>query len=224
LSGYNYWGTITNCYANGSVIGGVGSSDLGGLCGKNWESTITNCLWDIETGGPDNGLGTPLPTSQMQTQTTFTDAGWDFVGEDMNGTEDIWRLCVDGTGYPGLAWEYSMYGDFVCGDGLDMYDFDYISERYPGDGCGGLLGSDGGTVDLGMFAKMGQYWLTDDCGDCGGADVSGDGSVSLDDMLLCTEQWLCSAPVNWDRADLDCDGQVNEIDIDIWIDFWLASI
>jgi hypothetical protein len=79
LSGYNYWGTITNCYANGSVIGGVGSSDLGGLCGKNWESTITNCLWDIETGGPDNGLGTPLPTSQMQTLSTFTDAGWDFV-------------------------------------------------------------------------------------------------------------------------------------------------
>ncbi|MHC4782043.1 MAG: dockerin type I domain-containing protein, partial [Planctomycetota bacterium] len=144
-------------------------------------------------------------------------------GEDVNGTNDIWRMCLDDVDYPRLAWEYSMYGDFVCGDGLDMYDFDYLDQRYLSDGCGGLVGSGGGTVDLGVFANMGQYWLTVDCGDCGGADVSGDGGVGLEDMLLCSEQWLCSAPVNWDRADLDCDGQVNEIDIDIWIDFWLAA-
>jgi hypothetical protein len=30
-----------------------------------------------------------LPTAQMQTKITFTDVGWDFVGETVNGIEDI---------------------------------------------------------------------------------------------------------------------------------------
>jgi len=29
----------------------------------------------------------------MQTESTFTSAGWDFVGETSNGTEDIWKMC-----------------------------------------------------------------------------------------------------------------------------------
>jgi len=36
-------GTITNCYATGSITGGNNSSFLGGLCGWNYYGTITNC-------------------------------------------------------------------------------------------------------------------------------------------------------------------------------------
>ncbi len=45
----------------------------------NDNGTFASWFWDIETGGPDNGFGTPLPTAQMQTLSTFTDAGWDFI-------------------------------------------------------------------------------------------------------------------------------------------------
>ena len=38
----------------------------------------------------------------MKQQTTFE--GWDFVGEDTNGTNDIWKI-VDGFDYPRLWWE-----------------------------------------------------------------------------------------------------------------------
>jgi hypothetical protein len=40
----------------------------------------------------------------MQTAKTFLDAGWDFVGETANGTEDIWWI-LEGKDYPHLSWE-----------------------------------------------------------------------------------------------------------------------
>jgi len=38
--------------------------------------------------------------------TTFLEAGWDFVGETDNGTEDIWWI-DEGKDYPRLWWERS---------------------------------------------------------------------------------------------------------------------
>ena len=49
-------------------------------------------MWDRET------------TDKMQTTSTFLDAGWDFVNETENGTEDIWKI-FDGLDYPHLCWE-----------------------------------------------------------------------------------------------------------------------
>ncbi len=40
----------------------------------------------------------------MKTQATFTDYTWDFLGEDTNGENEIWRMCVDGVEYPRLSW------------------------------------------------------------------------------------------------------------------------
>ena len=50
----------------------------------------------------DQGSGTSLRTKKMQEKTSFLAAGWDFVGEDENGTEDIWIM--DSEDYPRLAW------------------------------------------------------------------------------------------------------------------------
>jgi hypothetical protein len=46
-------------------------------------------------------------TANMQTQTTFTDAGWDFTGETANGTEDIWTTS-DELDYPRFVWQYPL--------------------------------------------------------------------------------------------------------------------
>jgi hypothetical protein len=40
----------------------------------------------------------------MKTLSTFTSAGWDFVGETANGTEDIWTIC-EGVNYPKFVWQ-----------------------------------------------------------------------------------------------------------------------
>jgi len=41
---------------------------------------------------------------QLQTASTFLDAGWDFVDETENGTEDTWWI-LEGQDYPRLWWE-----------------------------------------------------------------------------------------------------------------------
>jgi hypothetical protein len=59
----------------------------------------------METSGQDTSVwGTGKTTAEMQTKSTFTDAGWDFVDETANGTEDIWWI-DEGRDYPRLWWE-----------------------------------------------------------------------------------------------------------------------
>jgi len=99
---YGRTGAIHNCYAVTDVIQG---RDVGGLLGLDWGGTIINSFWDIQKSGQtESGGGTGLTTAEMQTAITFLEAGWDFVGESENGTEDIWWI-DEGQGYPRLWWE-----------------------------------------------------------------------------------------------------------------------
>jgi hypothetical protein len=126
LVGYNgyinqrdlYWespGYISNCYSTGGVSG---TSTVGGLLGHNVVGTVTSSLWDKESSGQDNMCGIQDPkadgcdntygktTAEMQTTSTFLEAGWDFVDETVNGREDIWWI-LEGQDYPRLWWEES---------------------------------------------------------------------------------------------------------------------
>jgi len=49
-------------------------------------------------------IGTVPATAEMQTASTFLEAGWDFVDETANGTGDIWWI-LEGRDYPRLWWE-----------------------------------------------------------------------------------------------------------------------
>ncbi|MEN6386504.1 MAG: GLUG motif-containing protein [Phycisphaerales bacterium] len=115
-------GSITNCYAICTVTGDY----AGGLCGYDYEGNYINCYF-LDTAAPDNGLGEPLTNSQLKQKANFT--GWDFLGETANGTEDIWRMCVDGDNYPKLSFEFKR-GDFVCPDGVDMYDLYVFASQW----------------------------------------------------------------------------------------------
>jgi hypothetical protein len=109
--GYNT-GTITSCYSRGGVLGGnyvgglcgynteiitacystgdiVGDDSVGGLCGKNYGGIIGACFWNTQTSGVTNSAGgIGKTTAEMQTEATFTSAGWNFI--------DNWRM----NGYP----------------------------------------------------------------------------------------------------------------------------
>jgi hypothetical protein len=94
-------GSVINCYSVGAVSG---EDTVGGVVGDN-RSTVSQCFWDAQTSGQTPKRGGPGKTTpQMQTAGTFLDAGWDFVGETENGTEDIWWI-LEGKGYPRLWWE-----------------------------------------------------------------------------------------------------------------------
>ena len=154
--------TITNCYSTGSVSG---NTNVGGFCGENTD-TITNCCWDIETSGQTTSSGgTGFPTEDMQKILTFTTPGWDFVGEDVSGTNDIWRMCEDGIHYPHLFFQYNVNGDFACPDGV-------------------------GTDDL---LSLGSNWLNSEELDTGFSypcDPTFDGVTNLADYAVLAENWL----------------------------------
>jgi hypothetical protein len=111
--------TVTECYSTATVSG----TSNGGLIGRNMaggsrRSTlsgivsaaaeyVTSSFWDIQASGrtmSDGGTG--KTTAAMKMAKTFTDAGWDFVEETKNGTEDIWWI-DEGKDYPHLSWEKS---------------------------------------------------------------------------------------------------------------------
>jgi len=101
-------GTIRNCYSATTILGG---SQKGGFLGADWGGEVSNCFWDIEASGrttSHGGMG--KTTAEMQSAGTFLDAGWDFVGETENGTEDTWWI-LEGRGYPRLWWESAEDGE-----------------------------------------------------------------------------------------------------------------
>ncbi|MCD4830403.1 MAG: hypothetical protein K8R02_01185 [Anaerohalosphaeraceae bacterium] len=98
LVGYSYNGNISYCYSTGAVSG---SADVGGLIGSGNSDTITACFWDVQTSGTFTSAGgTGKTTSEMQEESTFTDAGWDFLGETVNGTSYIWTIESGNVDYP----------------------------------------------------------------------------------------------------------------------------
>jgi hypothetical protein len=115
LVGSNFGGNVTHCYSTGTVSDRNPWSG-GALVGENDKGDLTGCFWDTQTSGLtrmcgwqannasgcDNSYG--KTTAEMQIAGTFLEAGWDFVGETENGTEDIWRI-LESQDYPKLWWE-----------------------------------------------------------------------------------------------------------------------
>lgn len=82
-------GTVTNSYSAGSFTLLPNAFGVGGLIGADEGGSVSNSFWNIETSGQaTSGGGTGLTTTPMQTQATFTTAGWDF--------SNVWTM----DGYP----------------------------------------------------------------------------------------------------------------------------
>jgi len=115
LVGSNFHGSISNCYSSGDV---EGADYVGGLVGWKLYGIVSNCIWDTDTQthgvtesiGYNEGTVTNvegLSTTEMQDINTYLNAGWDFVGETANGTDDIWLIC-QGRDYPRLWWQFPL--------------------------------------------------------------------------------------------------------------------
>ena len=93
-------GDLFHCYSSGAVRG---DRLAGGLLGDSRGGSITGCFWDLGTSGqPASEGGTPASTVQMQGQELYLAAGWDFLDEQVNGSQEIWQR-VAGDTYPRLT-------------------------------------------------------------------------------------------------------------------------
>jgi hypothetical protein len=175
-------------------------------------------------------MGAGKTTAQMKTQSTFTSdpspayvsAGWDFVGETANGTNDYWRMCVDGVNYPRLTWEFTNHGDWVCPDGVGVEDLGILS------GCWMEIVqarsdiNQDDTVNLADFMVLAQQWLITGCGLCNGADITGDGNVDELDLAVMIDKWLLLENTGCRMVDLNADGKVDLADWAIFAGHWLS--
>jgi len=173
LIGYSLWHSkLSFCYSAGLVNGPIFAGGMvGGISEKDM---LTSCFWDIFTSEKENSIGNIDPdpegvigilTEEMQMQSTFTSAGWDFTNESTNGTSDFWRMCIDGVDYPHLNWE-SPKGDFSCPDGVNTEDLINYSGYWLINNC--VLDNNycnrtdlnySGVVDLGDFAIFAENWM-----------------------------------------------------------------
>jgi len=154
-------------------------------------------FWDTQTSGQvTSDGGTGKTTAEMQMESTFTDAGWDFVAESVNGTEDIWSIC-EGVDYPKLACQF-VVGDFDGDDDVDFADFCIFAAHWLG-------------TDSSFF-----------CGD-GGTDLTNDGKVDFNDLREFAENWLQLLPPPAgiiELTDATFDQTVLRSDMPVLVDFW----
>ena len=102
LVGNNSYGSITASYSTGAVSG---HTDAGGLVGYHEHGSTTVSFWDRQTSGQATSAGgESKATAEMQTASTFLQAGWDFADETANGMDDTWRI-DEGKEYPRLWWQ-----------------------------------------------------------------------------------------------------------------------
>jgi hypothetical protein len=114
----DYRGEILNSYSTG-VVNVTNCASVGGLLGNREgrgpnAGVVIHSFWDIETSGQTASAGgTGKNTTEMQTEATFTGAGWNF--------DDIWDInSMENDGYPYLIWagfvptELTVTGEFTA--------------------------------------------------------------------------------------------------------------
>lgn len=103
-------GAVASCNTTG-VVSSTGDY-VSGLVGYYYDyqsfklphprGSVASSFWDIQTSGQaTSDGGTGKTTAEMQTKSTFTDAGWNF--EEVEG---VWTI-DEGRDYPRLRWEPS---------------------------------------------------------------------------------------------------------------------
>jgi hypothetical protein len=131
LVGWNHDGTVNNCYSSGSaagelLVGGLvgqnravvsncyctgnvaGLDDVGGLVGRNYEGTVTNSFWDVESSGQATSpAGTGETAAEMHHIATFSGATWNIITvaeANTRNTDYVWNI-VNNVTYPVLSWQ-----------------------------------------------------------------------------------------------------------------------
>lgn len=96
---------IDNCYSTGETF--ADDTSKGFVAYTSTCSGVTDSFWDTEASGRSSGMcGSGKTTSEMTTQSTFTNAGWNFTG--------VWSMLpIINNGYPYLDWWGETFGNLT---------------------------------------------------------------------------------------------------------------
>jgi hypothetical protein len=137
-------------------------TSVGGLAAIEDRAETFCSFWNVEaTGCATSAGGKGKTASEMAMPATYLTAGWDFIAEQGNGTQDIWCMSAV-AGYPRLAWERAA-GDFNADGEVDFRDYSRLAARWRQADTD--LSSDGsytapdGVVDFDDLARFTEVWL-----------------------------------------------------------------
>ncbi len=156
----NRYGSVENCYTAADVS--AGDPDItGALAGGDVDGIFQSCFWDSDINPDLNGIGNAVDpnvigktTAELQTESTFTNAGWDFV--------DIWKFRCEGMNYPRLIWQTTNPPDYLCPDGVGFEDYAAFAQQWLNTACGNCGGADltgDGNVDYYDLDIFTDNWL-----------------------------------------------------------------
>jgi len=114
---------IQNCYVLNKISKRLGDWPSNGFVATeaDYRDSLKGNFWNVQMSGLpvqpySNKFSTPLVNSEMVAQSTYLDAGWDFILEDENGTDDVWAINPGvNDGFPFLVPKYSISGDVFAG-------------------------------------------------------------------------------------------------------------
>ncbi len=238
-------GQILNSYARGAVngvnhIGGLTGLLYGkGLASKCYaicDITSTEAQWgefigwgDLESVVASFWVEGRMSEEDMMLQSTYTSAGWDFVGESANGSSELWDIC-EGTDFPRLSWESVAVGDWICPEGVDLYDMAILFEhwllRSPNVDISGN-GTDG-FVNFKDLAAIGAAWKTSPGlpewnASCDIWPQGGDDVVDFGDLAVLAENWLKGGSNPSDIEKESGNGIVDFMDWTIFAECWQST-
>jgi len=104
LVGHNR-ASVSKCYSTGNV---TGLEDVGGLVGRNYQGTVGNSFWDVDTSGQATSSGgTAESTAGMKNVDSFSGVEWNIIAVPNSSARDtdyVWNIADDET-YPFLSWQ-----------------------------------------------------------------------------------------------------------------------
>jgi len=123
-----------NCYSSASVT--CSGSYKGGFVGYEQSSTslFIGCFYNNQVNPGLDGIGNDFDPNvvgisglAMRDEDTFTNAGWDFAAESVNGTDDTWQI-QQHQSYPCL--NLFTVGDLNADGIVNFYDLDAFADHW----------------------------------------------------------------------------------------------
>jgi hypothetical protein len=219
LVGYNYSGTLTACYATGSVTGT--NYYVGGLVGWNDSGTLTGCYATGSVSG-DSAVGGLVGYNIGGTLTGCYATG------SVSGTDAVGGLVGynEGGTVTDSFWdmETSKLAYSAGGTGKTTTEMMTLSTFTSPPASWDFSATDGDAADWMMLRPGEDYprliWQEIFSGDIAG--LYGVDNVDLEEL---TSYWLQSdCPTGCEDADIDNSGYVDFVDFAIIADNWLAGI
>ncbi|MBI9031763.1 T9SS type A sorting domain-containing protein [bacterium] len=135
VTGSNYTGAIfgrihkaniNKCYSIGSVS--CSGTYVGGFTGYNTYADCFDSFWNTTTAGvATSPIATGKTTEELQTLSTYTNSGWDFVDESANGENDYWALNSEiNDGFPYLTFSEDAF--------IESIEVPHVTNNIPSEG------------------------------------------------------------------------------------------